>query len=104
MGQLAASIAHEVNQPIGAALMNAGTALRWLATEPPTSKLESARRSIDRIITDSNRAADIVSRIHGLAKKVPAQREGLEINEVVLQVIGLTRSETSKTAFWRRRG
>jgi signal transduction histidine kinase len=95
MGQLAASIAHEVNQPIGAALMNAETALRWFAAEPPTPKLERARQSIDRIITDGKRAADIVSRIRDLAKKAPAQREGLEINEVVLQVIGLTRSEMS---------
>ena len=91
MGQLAASIAHEVNQPIGATLMNAGTALRWLAASPPN--LESARRSIDRIVTDSRRAADIVGRIRDLAKKAPAQRESLEINEVVLEMIGLTRSE-----------
>ena len=95
MGQLAASIAHEVNQPIGAALMNAGTALRWLAAEPPTPKLESVRQSIDRIISDGRRAADVISRIRDLAKKAPPQRECLEINEVVLGVIGLTRSEMS---------
>ena len=75
--------------------MNAGTALRWLAAEPPTPKLENAKRSIDRIVIDSKRAADIVGRIRDLAKKAPAQREGLEINEVVLGVIRLTRSEMS---------
>ena len=56
MGQLTASIAHEVNHPIGATLMNAGTALRWLDASPP--KLESARQSIGRITADSKRAAD----------------------------------------------
>jgi signal transduction histidine kinase len=93
MGQLAASLAHEVNQPIGATLVNAGTAARWLSRQPPN--LEEAMQSIDRIATDGKRAADIVSRIRGLAKKAPGQREDLEINEIVLQVIGLTRSEMS---------
>jgi C4-dicarboxylate-specific signal transduction histidine kinase len=93
MGQLAASIAHEVNQPIGATLVNAGTALRWLRASPPN--LDDARQSIDRIITDGKRATDIVSRIRDLAKKAPVQREGLEVNEVVLEVIGLARSEMS---------
>ena len=95
MGHLAASIAHEVNQPIGATVLNAGSALRWLAAEPSTPKLESARQSIGRIIIDSKRAADIISRIRDLARKAPAHREWLEINEVVAQVIGLTRGEIS---------
>jgi C4-dicarboxylate-specific signal transduction histidine kinase len=93
MGQLAASLAHEVNQPIGATLMNAGTAQRWLAASPPN--LGSAGQSIDRIIADTRRAADIVGRIRDLAKKAPAHRESLEINEVVLLMIGLTRTEMS---------
>jgi C4-dicarboxylate-specific signal transduction histidine kinase len=58
MGQLTASIAREVNQPVGATLMNAGTALRWLAASPP--KLEGATRLIDRIAADSKRAGDII--------------------------------------------
>ena len=98
MGQLTASIVHEVNQPIGATLVNAGTALRWLAASPP--KLDSARESIDRIITDGKRAANIVGRMHDLAKKEPAQRQGLEINEVVLDMIGLMRSEMSKNGIF----
>ena len=81
MGQLAASIAHEVNQPIGATLVNAGTALRWLRASPPN--LDDARQSIDRIITDGKRATDIVGRIRDLAKKAPVHREELEINEVI---------------------
>jgi PAS domain S-box-containing protein len=91
MGQLAASIAHEVNQPIGATLVNAGTALRWLRASPPN--LDDASKSIDRIIADSKRAIDIVGRIRDLAKKAPVHREALEINDVVLEVIGLARSE-----------
>jgi signal transduction histidine kinase len=94
MGQLAASIVHEINQPIGAGLVNAETALRWLAASPP--KVESARQSIDRVIADGKRAADIVGRIHDLAKKAPAKRESMEINDVVLEVIGLIGSEMLK--------
>jgi C4-dicarboxylate-specific signal transduction histidine kinase len=94
MGQLAASIAHEVNQPIGATLINAETALRWLAASPP--KLERARQSIDRIITDGKRAADIIGRVRGLVKKAPARKESLDINELIFGVITLTRNEMSK--------
>ncbi len=93
MGQFAASIAHEVNQPIGATLVNAETALRWLAASPP--KPESARQCLERIIADSKRGGDIIGRIRDLAKKAPAQREDLAINGIVLDVIGLTRSEIS---------
>jgi C4-dicarboxylate-specific signal transduction histidine kinase len=98
MGELAASIIHEINQPIGATLVNAGTALRWLDAAPP--KLESARQSIDRIITDGKRAADIICRIHDFAKNGPPQKQGLALNDVVLEVIGLTRSEMSKNGIF----
>jgi C4-dicarboxylate-specific signal transduction histidine kinase len=94
MGQLAASIVHEVNQPIGATLLNAQTALRWLAASPPNP--DSARQSINRIINDGKRVTDIIGLIHDLAKKAPARKKGLEINEVIFEVIGLTRSEMSK--------
>ncbi len=93
MGQLAASIAHEVNQPIAATLMNAGTALRWLAASPP--ELNSVKRTLDRIIIDGQRAADIIGRIRDFSRTAPAQAGGLKINEVILEVIGLTRSEMS---------
>jgi C4-dicarboxylate-specific signal transduction histidine kinase len=93
MGQLAASLAHEVTQPIGAALINAETAQRWLTVSPPN--IANGRQSIDRIVADIRRAADIVGRIHDLAKKTPAHRQNLEINEVALEIIGLMRSEMS---------
>lgn len=94
LGQLAASIAHEVNQPVGATLMNAETALRWLAASPP--RLDHARQSIDRIIANGKRITDIVGLVRDLAKKAPARREGLEINRAILAVIELTCSELSK--------
>jgi C4-dicarboxylate-specific signal transduction histidine kinase len=95
MGQLTASIAHEVNQPIGATLINAGTALRWLGAEPP--ELEKAARLLDRIIIDGRRPGDIISRIRGLVKKGPERKEPLQINQTILDVIGLARSEMSNS-------
>jgi C4-dicarboxylate-specific signal transduction histidine kinase len=94
MGQLAASIAHEVNQPIAALLTNAETAVRWLARQPPN--LEKARASIDRIISDGKRTADIVSRIRDFSKKAPAQKEDLDINEAILEIMILTRATISE--------
>jgi PAS domain S-box-containing protein len=93
MGQLTASIAHEVNQPLATLLTNAGTAARWLDRQPPN--LEKARPLIDRIISDGGRAADIVSRVRDLSKKAPMQKERLEVNETILGVIGLTRAAMS---------
>jgi PAS domain S-box-containing protein len=94
MGQLTASIAHEVNQPIAALLMNAEGAGRWLTRQPPD--LERAMRSIDRIVADGKRAADIVSRIRDFSKKASVQKEGLEINEAILEIMRLTRAATSE--------
>ena len=94
MGQLAASIAHEVNQPLAALLTNAETAARWLDRQPPN--LEKARPLIDRIIGDGKRAADIVSRIRDFSKKAPARKGELEINEAVLEIMRLTRAAMSE--------
>jgi C4-dicarboxylate-specific signal transduction histidine kinase len=93
MGQLTASIAHEVNQPIAALLTNAETAVRWLARQPPN--LEKAMQSIGRIIGDGKRAADIMSRIRDFSRKAPAQKEDLEINEAILEIMTLTRAAVS---------
>jgi PAS domain S-box-containing protein len=92
MGQLTASIAHEVNQPIGATLMNAGAARRWLAAQSPN--LEAARQAIDRIIDDGKRAGDILSRIRDFSKKA-GQKEEVEINEAILEIMRLTRAAVS---------
>ena len=93
MGQFTASIAHEVNQPLAALLTNAETALRWLAHEPPI--LEKAKPSIERAINDGKRAADIVGRIRDFSKKAPVRKENLEVNEAILDIMGLTRAVMS---------
>ncbi len=93
MGQLTASIAHEVNQPLAALLASAETALRWLARQPPNP--ERAKSSIERVVNDGKRAADIVSRIRGLSRKTPLQKETLETNETILGVMGLARAAMS---------
>jgi PAS domain S-box-containing protein len=94
MGQLSASIAHEVNQPIAATLMNAGTAARWLSRQPPN--LEEARQAIDHIISDSKRTANIVSRIRDFSKKASTQNVELDINEAILEIMILARAAISE--------
>jgi PAS domain S-box-containing protein len=93
MGQLTASIAHEVSQPIAAMIISAGTAVRWLARQPVN--LEGARQSIDRIVSDGKRASDVLNRIRDFAKKAPVRKENFEINEAISEVTGLTRAMMS---------
>jgi C4-dicarboxylate-specific signal transduction histidine kinase len=94
MGQLTASIAHEVNQPIAAAATNAQAALRWLAARPPN--LEEVQQALDHIVKDGNRAGDVIGRIRGLIKKAPPRKDGVDINEAIREVIELTRGEVAK--------
>jgi PAS domain S-box-containing protein len=94
MGQLSASIAHEINQPVGAAVNNASTALRWLGKEPPD--LEKARQALDRILVNGNRASKVIGRMHALFKKAPLRKEDVHINEVIIEVIALTGGEVTK--------
>jgi len=90
-GQLAASIAHEVSQPIAAALTNANTARRWLGAEP--ADLEEVRQALDRIIRDGERARDVIGRIRALVRKAPPLTDQLDINETMREVIAFTRGE-----------
>jgi PAS domain S-box-containing protein len=94
MGQLSASIAHEVNQPIGAAVTNAHAALHWLSAEPPN--MEEVRQALTRIVTNGNRATDVLSRIRAFIKKGPPRRDYLDVNEAVLEVVALIRGEAAK--------
>jgi C4-dicarboxylate-specific signal transduction histidine kinase len=91
MGELTASLAHEVNQPIAAAVTNADACLRWLAADPPN--LEEARASALSIVKDGMRAAEIISRIRLLFKKGTPQREPVDVNEIIREMIVLLRSE-----------
>src|SRR5580658_1394049 len=93
MGQLT-SIAHEVNQPIAAAVINAQAALRWLGCRPPD--LQEVRQALDRIVDHGNRAADVIGRIRALIKKAPPRKDRLEINQTIGEVIELTHGEATK--------
>jgi PAS domain S-box-containing protein len=92
MGQLAASIAHEVNQPIAATVTNAQAALRWLDRRP--ADLEEVRQALARIAKDGHRAAEVIDEIRALIKKAPPRKDRLEINGAIHEVITLTRGET----------
>jgi PAS domain S-box-containing protein len=94
MGQLTASIAHEVNQPIAGAATNAEAALRWLGARPPD--LEKVRQSLDYIIQDVHRAGDVIGRIRELVRKAPPRKEAVDLNEAIREVIELTRGEATK--------
>ncbi len=91
MGQLTASIAHEVNQPIAASVTNANAALRWLGAEP--ANLDEARQAIRRIVENGRRAGDVIGRIRAIIKKAPARKDRFDLNDAVLDVFSLTRSE-----------
>jgi C4-dicarboxylate-specific signal transduction histidine kinase len=94
MGELTASLAHEVNQPIAAAVTNANACLRWLTADPPN--LEEARASALSIVKDGMRASEIISRIRLLFKKGSPQREPVDVNEIIREMIVLLRSEVTR--------
>ena len=91
VGELTASIAHEINQPLAAIVMNGNAALRWLALDPPN--LAKVRDSAELIIRDGDRASQIITRIRALLKKSPPAKTLLDVNEFVNEVLDLTESE-----------
>jgi len=95
MGQLTASIAHEVNQPIAATVTHAHAALRWLGAGPPN--LEEVRQALTSIVKDGNRAGEVVHRIRALVNKAPPRKDRLEINGAILEIVELTRGEAGKS-------
>jgi C4-dicarboxylate-specific signal transduction histidine kinase len=94
MGQLTASIAHEVTQPIAATLADAQAALRWLGAQSPN--LEEVREALDSIVRDANRAGEVIGRIRALIRKAPRRKDSVDINEAIREVIELTRGEVVK--------
>jgi signal transduction histidine kinase len=94
LGQLTASITHELKQPLAAARTDASAALRWLDKTPPD--LANARDSLARIVGATDRAGDVVDRIGALMRKAPPRKEALDLNEGILEVIALTHSEAIK--------
>jgi signal transduction histidine kinase len=91
VGELTASIAHEVNQPLAGMLVNANAALSWLTRDSPS--LSEVRDAIHRIIRDGNRASEVISRIRALFKKAPAAKEPVNLNEMIQEVLTLTLAE-----------
>jgi PAS domain S-box-containing protein len=94
MGQLTASIAHEVKQPIAATISNAQAGLRWLIREPPD--LEEVRQALAWIAKDGKRAGDVVGRIRDLIQKAPPRKDRFDLNGAIREVIELTRGEAVK--------
>jgi C4-dicarboxylate-specific signal transduction histidine kinase len=94
LGELTASLAHEVNQPLAGIVSSADACLHWLAAQPPN--VDKARRAIQRITRDAKRASDVVARVRNLAKKAPLQRTWVDINETVEETISLATRELSQ--------
>ena len=95
MGQLTASIAHEIKQPIATARNNARAALNFLDKSPPD--VAEVREALSCIVNDADRASDVVDRIGSLIKKAPARKEVVDLNAAILEVTALTRGEAVKT-------
>jgi PAS domain S-box-containing protein len=96
MGQLSASITHEVNQPITAAVTYALAARRFLSADPPNFR--EVDDALSLIVKEGNRAGEVIGRIRALIKKVPARRDSVEINDAILEIIGLTRAEAANNS------
>jgi PAS domain S-box-containing protein len=96
VGELTASIAHEINQPLAAIVMNGNAAVRWLALDPPN--LAKARDSAELIIRDGDRASQVIARIRAMLKKAPPSKSLLDVNEFVNDVVALTQSEMVRSS------
>jgi len=94
MGELASSIAHEVNQPLAAVTTNGNAALRWLAADPPS--LDEVRACLSRIIRDGVRASEVVARIRALVKKSTPERERLDVVEVIQEALTMAHTEARR--------
>lgn len=94
MGELTASIAHEINQPLTAAITNGSACLRWLAMQPPN--LDEARDALTAAIGEANRASEVIRRIRALLAKAPPQMRTLDVNEILREVLALVSTELDR--------
>jgi len=94
MGELAASIAHEVNQPLAGVVSNASAGLRWLAADVPN--LDEARQGLRRIVRDGKRAGEVIQRIRALTKKTAAAQQKLDLNQTIGEVLALVDGQAKK--------
>ena len=95
MGELTASIAHEVNQPLGAIVTSAAAGARWLAAKPP--QMDKARRALERIANDGKRAGEVIRRIRALMKRQAPRKDWLDVNETILEVISLAQYQLRRS-------
>jgi C4-dicarboxylate-specific signal transduction histidine kinase len=91
LGEMTASIAHEINQPLAGVVTNGQAALRWLSQDPP--RLDEVQSAVERIVRDGNRASNVIGRIRAIASKTGPQKTSLSINDVIQEGIGLVRRE-----------
>jgi signal transduction histidine kinase len=94
MGELAASIVHEVTQPLTGVVTNGNACLHWLGSAPPN--VEKARGAVERIIRDSNRASEVIHDIRTLVKKTPPHREEVDLNELIYRTLALANGEMTR--------
>jgi PAS domain S-box-containing protein len=95
MGEMAASIAHEVNQPLSGVVINGNACIRWMAGDPPN--MAEAREAVQRIIRDGKRASEVIARIRNLSKKSVAEKEPLDLNETIAEVVAFAQGEVRRT-------
>jgi PAS domain S-box-containing protein len=100
LGEMAASLAHEIKQPIAAAITSASSCIEWLAHEPPN--LDRARAAVARIDKYGNRAAEIIDRIRSFYKKSPPQRELVDVNGIVYEMLTLLEGEATRSSIAMR--
>jgi PAS domain S-box-containing protein len=94
LGQLTASISHEIRQPIASAVFSAQAAAHWLDAQPPN--LGEVRAALARVVKNGTRADEVINRIRALVRKAPARRERVMINDAIREVIALTRGEATR--------
>jgi PAS domain S-box-containing protein len=94
MGELTASIAHEVNQPLAGVVSNAGASLRWLAGDPPN--LDKAREAVSRIVRDGKRAGEVIARVRALTRRAATSQEKLDLNQTIQEVLALVQDEAKR--------
>ncbi|KSV75962.1 hypothetical protein N185_16070 [Sinorhizobium sp. GW3] len=96
LGELAISIAHEVNQPLAAIVNSANASNRWLSADPPN--IVKAKLSIERIVSDAHRAGDVISRVRGMATRLPSQKEWLNVGDTVADILTLCSGQLADNA------
>lgn len=101
LGELTASIAHEVNQPLAAIVTNGNACLRWLGGAQPN--FVEARQAVERIIKDSYRASEVISRVRALVRKTPPRNDPVDLNDVILEVLALAQNQARRSRVFLRR-